>query len=159
MQTFAREYKTPGLTSRKISTPVYRSGGDSQQDAIRRILRPVVAQPKLTIGASDDVCEQEADRVADEVMRMPEPRLQTDLTCNTVACPQVGEETIQPKPLPDQIPSMVQGRNEEDEAEELLQTKSTIGRTLAVTPTVAAEIAAMQGRGRSLTEAERTFFG
>jgi 3D (Asp-Asp-Asp) domain-containing protein len=33
-------------------------------------------QTKLSIGASDDKYEQEADRVADEVMRMPEPKIQ-----------------------------------------------------------------------------------
>jgi len=31
-----------------------------------------LVQPKLTVGAPDDACEQEADRVADTVMRMPE---------------------------------------------------------------------------------------
>lgn len=33
-------------------------------------------QTKLTIGAPDDKYEQEADRVADQVMRMPEPSVQ-----------------------------------------------------------------------------------
>ena len=33
-------------------------------------------QAKLTIGPTDDVYEQEADAVADEVMRMPEPAVQ-----------------------------------------------------------------------------------
>lgn len=33
-------------------------------------------QPKLTIGQPNDKYEQEADRVADEVMRMPDPRIQ-----------------------------------------------------------------------------------
>lgn len=34
-------------------------------------------QPKLKIGLPNDVYEQEADRVADTVMRMPEPAIQT----------------------------------------------------------------------------------
>lgn len=33
-------------------------------------------QPKLKIGAPNDKYEQEADRVADQIMRMPEPGLQ-----------------------------------------------------------------------------------
>ncbi len=49
---------------------------DTRAD-IRQILRGPKLQAKLTIGAPDDVYEQEADRVADEVMRMPELRLQT----------------------------------------------------------------------------------
>lgn len=31
------------------------------------------AAPKLTVGPADDECEREADRVADDVMRMPDP--------------------------------------------------------------------------------------
>lgn len=43
--------------------------------------RPLVSQPlliqaKLTINQPGDRYEQEADRVADRVMRMPEPRIQ-----------------------------------------------------------------------------------
>ena len=44
--------------------------------AVRQILRGPRLQTKLTVGAPDDVYEQEADRVADEMMRMPEPQLQ-----------------------------------------------------------------------------------
>jgi dihydroorotase-like cyclic amidohydrolase len=36
----------------------------------------LVIQPKLAIGESDDEYEREADRVADTVMRMPEPKIQ-----------------------------------------------------------------------------------
>jgi hypothetical protein len=35
-------------------------------------------QPKLTIGQQGDIYEQEADRLADEVMRMPEPHVQRE---------------------------------------------------------------------------------
>ena len=38
--------------------------------------RPVLVQPKLKIGRSGDKYEQEADRVAEQVMRMPEPVVQ-----------------------------------------------------------------------------------
>src|SRR5262245_17415786 len=37
-------------------------------------MRSGLLQPKLTIGHADDPYEREADRVADQVMRMPEPR-------------------------------------------------------------------------------------
>lgn len=36
--------------------------------------KPATIQPKLKIGKSDNVYEQEADRVAEQVMRMPEPQ-------------------------------------------------------------------------------------
>src|SRR5262245_17523493 len=41
--------------------------------AVRQILHAPRPQAKLTVGAPDDAFEQEADRVADQVMRMPEP--------------------------------------------------------------------------------------
>jgi len=39
-----------------------------------------IIQYKLTIGQPDDKYEQEADRVADEIMRMPEPEVQAKPT-------------------------------------------------------------------------------
>jgi len=39
-----------------------------------RLLKSVLIQPKLTLSQPDDESEREADRVADRVMRMPEPR-------------------------------------------------------------------------------------
>lgn len=40
--------------------------------AVLRLLRSGALQAKLTISRPDDIYEQEADRVADEVMRMPD---------------------------------------------------------------------------------------
>ena len=37
---------------------------------------PVQVQPKLTVNTPGDLFEQEADRVADQVMRMSEPKMQ-----------------------------------------------------------------------------------
>ena len=42
---------------------------------------PVGVQPTLTINPPGDIHEQEADRVARQVMRMPEPRLQRRCAC------------------------------------------------------------------------------
>jgi len=44
--------------------------------AVQRLLRSGALQAKLRIGQPGDVYEQEADRVADAVMRMPEPGVQ-----------------------------------------------------------------------------------
>ena len=44
--------------------------------ATQRLLRSGVIQPKLAISQPDDVHEQEADRMAEQVMRMPKPTLQ-----------------------------------------------------------------------------------
>ena len=73
-------------------------------------------QPKLTVGLPGDMYEQEADRVADRVMRMPDPRVQRQ--------PEEDEEELQPKPLAEQITPLVQRQVDEDEEEEeAIQTK------------------------------------
>ncbi len=44
--------------------------------AVGQLLRSGLIQAKLNIGAPDDIYEKEADRIADAVMRMPEPLIQ-----------------------------------------------------------------------------------
>jgi hypothetical protein len=44
--------------------------------AVHQILHTPRPQMKLTVGAPDDAFEKEADQVADQVMRMPEPGVQ-----------------------------------------------------------------------------------
>ncbi len=44
--------------------------------AVQRMMKSGVIQAKLKIGQPNDKYEQEADRVADQVLRMPDPRLQ-----------------------------------------------------------------------------------
>lgn len=44
--------------------------------AVVRMFRTGALRPKLAVSGPGDVHEREADRVADEVMRMPEPALQ-----------------------------------------------------------------------------------
>ena len=93
---------------------------NAQQAAIRRILHSTGAQVKLTIGQPGDKYEQEADRVADAVMRMPEPGVQRE-----VEPEEEEEEILQTKPLVDQITPLlqVQRQEEPEEEEEILQAK------------------------------------
>ncbi|MCC7576584.1 MAG: DUF4157 domain-containing protein [Methanomethylovorans sp.] len=44
--------------------------------AVQRLIRSGALQAKLRIGQPHDIYEQEADRVAEQVMRMPEPQVQ-----------------------------------------------------------------------------------
>jgi hypothetical protein len=44
--------------------------------AVQRLFRLGLIQAKLTINKPNDIYEQEADRVANQVMRMPEPTIQ-----------------------------------------------------------------------------------
>ncbi len=57
--------------------------------AVSRLIKSGALQAKLRIGQPGDVYEQEADRVADAVMQMPEPGVQRKTISEE-------EETIQP---------------------------------------------------------------
>ncbi|MBC2724729.1 MAG: hypothetical protein HGJ97_19085 [Desulfosporosinus sp.] len=46
--------------------------------AVSRLIKSGALQAKLRIGQPRNVYEQEADRVADEVMRIPEPQVHSD---------------------------------------------------------------------------------
>ncbi len=48
--------------------------------AVHRLFKSGVLQAKLRIGEPNDMYEQEADRVAQQVMRMPKPGIQRKLT-------------------------------------------------------------------------------
>lgn len=113
-------------------------------------------QPKLTIGTPNDKYEQEADRVADQVMRMPDQKVQRQPL-------EEEEEEIQTKPLAGQITPLIQRQEipeeeEEEEEEELLQTKTAGGKTPEVSSAIGSEIQSLRGGGRSLSRAERDFF-
>ena len=64
-------------------------------------------QAKLRVGAVDDPLEHEADRVADEVMRTPDPTLYVtaaplQIRCKCAACEEE-EEILQKKPVGPQV--------------------------------------------------------
>ena len=87
--------------------------------ALQRMIRSGALQAKLRIGQPGDVYEQEADRVADAVMRMPDPQVQRQEE------PEEEEEMLQAKPLAEAITPLVQRQVEpEEEEEEMLQAKS-----------------------------------
>jgi len=76
-------------------------------------------QPQLTIGKPNDKYEEEADNVANQVMRMPDPVENIQRKCG--ACED--EETMQTKPISDSITPWIQTQPLEEEEEEL-QAKS-----------------------------------
>jgi len=75
--------------------------------AVQRLIKSGALQAKLRIGQPGDVYEQEADRVADAVMRMPEPEMQRQ-----VEEEEEEEETLQAKPLVSGTPSVDSIANE-----------------------------------------------
>ena len=56
-------------------------------------------QTKLKIGNPNDKYEQEADRIADQVMRMPEPSVQRQVEPDAVTSPQI-QDILEPRNRP-----------------------------------------------------------
>lgn len=136
-------------------------------------------QTKLTLGQPGDKYEQEADRVADVVMSMSEPRVQRQGERDEE------EEEIQAKPLAGQITPLMQeelgkedeeeekllqskpltgaelqrkeGLEEEDEEEDVAQLKTAPGRAPDVAPGLEAQINSLRGGGQPLDAKTRAF--
>ncbi|MCX6842240.1 MAG: DUF4157 domain-containing protein [candidate division WOR-3 bacterium] len=99
---------------------------------------PTRVQAKLEVGQPDDAYEREADRVADEVMRMPDPRERSVFS---------GQQSVtgrQRSAVSSQLPTM---------------SRTPSGTTgIEVSPEVEAQIQGLRGGGRPLSESERAFF-
>jgi murein DD-endopeptidase MepM/ murein hydrolase activator NlpD len=68
---------------------------------------PVRVQSKLKVGPPDDEYEQEADRVAETVMRMPKPQQEDEEQCHTPGCSQTVQRQATGTAEPAQVPSIV----------------------------------------------------
>ena len=110
--------------------------------AVRHILHGPRPQTKLTVGAPGDAFEREADQVADQVMRMPEPAVQR--MCSHCRKEMEGEGVVRRKC----------SKCEEEE----MHAKEEPGRTPSVPEGFESRFAALQGGGRPLPASERAFF-
>lgn len=122
--------------------------------AVQRLFQSIAIQTKLKIGQPNDKYEQEADRVAEQVMSMPELQVQRQPE------EEEEEEEIQAKPISEQITPLVQRQaeeEEEEEEEELLQTKEVPGQTAEVTPDLESWINSIRGGGQPLPEEDKSF--
>jgi hypothetical protein len=123
--SFERQ-QSPGKSSETVAarpdrTATYPSRTDNPlldrqrtlgNQAVQRLLLTGTLQAKLRVGRPNDAYEQEADRVADTVMRMPEPDVQRQRT------EEDEEEDIRTEPVAEGISPLVQRQAEAPEAEE-----------------------------------------
>ncbi|CAG0963931.1 hypothetical protein METP1_00867 [Methanosarcinales archaeon] len=107
--------------------------------AVGKLIKSGALQAKLRIGQPGDVYEQEADRVAEQVMRMPDVSSSKDIR-------------IQRK-----CPKCLGGLLGKDKKDEKLQAKEIASQTPEVTPQTEANINALKG-GQPLPESTRAFF-
>lgn len=122
--------------------------------AVQKLIKSGVLQAKLRIGQPNDIYEQEADRVAEQFMRMPESKVQSEPE------KEQDEEQIRTKPLDGQIMPLVQQQVEPDKEkeEELLQAKKASEKVYEVAPSIQASITDLNGSGQTLPESTRAFF-
>jgi outer membrane protein OmpA-like peptidoglycan-associated protein len=119
-------------------------------------MRPI--QAKLTITQPGDAHEQEADRVADAVMRTPSPATPEQSIARVK--PSIAGPTAQRK-----CTDCEEERKKNATGEEhgkgpgvAISRKATPGAQMHVTPSVASGIQAMRGGGRALPATTRAFF-
>ena len=141
------------------------------------ILNNVNIQKKLTVGRPNDEYEQEADRVADQVMRMsdPVPAKQRPWTGSINHLLQTQpveeeEEEAQAKPLLQMQP--IEEEEEDVQAKPLFQRQpieeeeepvqmragTDLSRTPEVGPNLEGHIHGLKGGGQPLSDSTRTFF-
>jgi len=100
-------------------------------------------QAKLTISDPNDIYEQETDRVADQVMRMPEPAV-------------LGSRAIAPNALLN-IQRLCSACAEE-QAEDTIHRKHHTAETPDLAPEAESHIGSSNGRGQPLPDSIRAFF-
>src|SRR4030095_2921666 len=61
-----------------VASPIHNLQRAFGNRSMNLLLHSRIIQPKLVVGQPDDLCEREADRVADQIMRMAGPT--SDLT-------------------------------------------------------------------------------
>ena len=121
-----------GLQSAYAENPLLAHHQRLGNKAMQRLLRCGAIRAKLAVSHPGDPDEQEADRVAEQVLRMPEPA-----ATGRVTTPAPGKEP--------RIQRMCAGCEEEEEEAITLQAKVAPGRTPDATPAVQAQVNALGG--------------
>ncbi|MFZ3382989.1 MAG: DUF4157 domain-containing protein, partial [Candidatus Methanoperedens sp.] len=108
--------------------------------AVGKLIKSGALQTKLRIGQSNDIYEQEADRVAEQVIRMPDVS-------------EAKDTRIQRK-----CPKCLRGLLGKNKKDELLQAKEIRGETPEVISNIETDINALRGKGQPLPESVSAFF-
>jgi peptidoglycan hydrolase-like protein with peptidoglycan-binding domain len=144
-----------------------------QAPSVLTDLTQIPIQAKLRVGQPNDQYEQEADRVAEQVMRMPEPGLQRQSEL-----PEEDEDTLQTKPLASQITPLTQLQTVGEAAAQRAQSHDSIQRqveppeedeekpiqakrtenTGTLSPQLENTIQSAKGGGQPLSSTSRVFF-
>jgi hypothetical protein len=156
-RTRAPEPRSTPVLARFASPTAHlqRSAGNA---ITARLLRSHAIQPKLTVSSPDDHYEREADRVADEVMRMPDPtpveiqRTFSGLQRKCAKCEEEGSAHIRRKCAACEKEAHPQGE------ESLVQRKRASVETPDPTEQLASYVDGSRSSGDALPESARAYF-
>ena len=141
--------------------------------AVERIIRSGTLQTKLSIGHHGDKYEQEADRVADAVMRMPVPEIVSGNGLHIRrSCPVCEENELKRQPITEEDEEKLKRQpikeeddeekklhmQPEEEEEEKLQAKKSSNSVPEIYPNIESHIQSLNGEGQPLPEDSRAFF-
>ena len=102
----SRSLQTQRTGVNQAASPPFDTGTSVQRQPPAK--RDIMIQPKLTVGAAHDTYEQEADRVAQQVMRLSTPPSTSTGQASVQGQTPEKDETAQTKPLAATITSLAQ---------------------------------------------------
>lgn len=117
--------------------------------AVQRLINSGTLQTKLRIGKPDNIYEQEADRITEQVMRMPEPQV----VKSSVVSSQKLSTRIQRR-----CPRCTGNLPKRKEEEELIHAKEVAGNVPEVTSELETQISALRGGGQPLPASVQAYF-
>ncbi len=125
---------------------------DFSQVSVQSSYVPLI-QPKLIIGKPSDRYEQEADRVAEQIMQMPA----SGAVSSTHSSIQTQFPSIQPLRTAETPSLQRESEEQEEDDEEQVQAKSYPGKSPTTNSTVQAQLASSSSGGQLLPHATRAF--
>lgn len=158
------QHSTPApQTHTNTPAPQIERGGihDLQRmlgnQGVQRLLaaQPTLAQAKLTVGAADDAYEQEADRVAGEVMTMAAPAGEM-----SVQREEAEEDDLQMKRAPEIVQRAALGEDDELQMERIQRAadEPDLMNSFDVTGELEGQIQSQKGSGQNLDSGDQQFF-
>ena len=137
---------------------------------MHRLLRSGAIQAKLTVGPADDQYEREADRMADEVMRMPEAAAGSTVQRTTLriqrACAECEreEKTLQRQSsaTASQVPVQINRKcatcEDPEEEKPIVQAKRSHSDPPETSSSLESYVASSRGSGQPLASSTRAYF-
>jgi hypothetical protein len=161
-QRSATPASKPPILSQGAAHPLLQLQRQLGNRAVTHLIQTNLIQAKLSVSQPNDRYEQEADRVADTVMRMPDPVIQRQPSEEeTIQTSLIGPITpLMQRQVEEEKEEPVQmlQRQVEEEKEEPVQAKQATPQPPNVTPDLESSIQAMRGGGKSLPEDTRSFY-